>query len=76
VAWTSLPAGAPPREVLAKFISVEHRQAALNRFFQFYREHFDEIQLYPGMRELLFRLKEKGAKPILFTGGGHISTDL
>jgi pyrophosphatase PpaX len=61
-------------DVLAKFIPIEHKQAAFNRFFEYYRDHFHEIHFYPGMRELLFRLKETGAKLMLFTGGGHVST--
>jgi phosphoglycolate phosphatase/pyrophosphatase PpaX len=61
-------------EVLAKFIPIEKKQASFNRFYDYYRQHFSEIHFYPGIRELLFRLKEKGAKLMLFTGGGRVST--
>jgi len=61
-------------EVLAKFIPIEKKQAAFNRFYDYYRKHFSQIHFYPGIRELLFRLKENGAKLMLFTGGGRVST--
>jgi len=61
-------------EVLAKFISAEHKQAAFNRFFRYYRDHFAEVQLYTGVRELLLRLKARGLKLMIFTGGGRVST--
>jgi len=61
-------------EVMGKFIPSEKKQAAFNRFYSYYRDHFPEIRLYPGIRELLFRLKENGAKLMLFTGGGRVST--
>ena len=61
-------------DVIGKFIGSERKQAAFNRFFDYYREHFHEVRMYPGMQELLFRLKENGAKLMLFTGGGRIST--
>jgi HAD superfamily hydrolase (TIGR01509 family) len=61
-------------EVIGKFIGRDKKQAAFNRFFDYYRSHFDGIRMYPGMRELLVRLKEKSMKLMIFTGGGRIST--
>jgi pyrophosphatase PpaX len=66
--------GPAEKGVLSKFVSLEYKQAAFARFLKYYREHFDEIHLYPGMRELLVELKGKGAKLMLFTGGGNVST--
>jgi len=61
-------------EVMGQFIPSEKKQPAFNRFYSYYREHFSQIQLYPGIRELLFQLKEKSTKLMLFTGGGRVST--
>ena len=61
-------------DVIAKFIGPEKKQEAFNRFFDYYRTHFEEIRLYPGIRDLLLELKESGTKLMLFTGGGHLST--
>jgi len=66
--------GPAEMDVIAKFIDPEKKQEAFNRFFDYYRTHFGEIHFYPGMRELLLELKRKGAKLMLFTGGGHLST--
>ncbi|MCI0602353.1 HAD family hydrolase, partial [bacterium] len=66
--------GPAEMDVIAKFIPAEKKQEAFNRFFDYYRAHFGEIHLYPGIRELLFELKRNGAKLMLFTGGGHMST--
>ena len=66
--------GPAEKEVLGKFIHSNKKQAAFARFFEYYRSHFDEVQLYAGIRELLFELKARGAKLMLFTGGGNIST--
>ena len=71
--WIAAFGPAEP-EVLGKFISSQHKQAAFNRFFQYYRDHFSEIHFYPGIRELLFQLKAEGVKLMLFTGGGRVST--
>jgi len=66
--------GPAEKDVLAKFVPQENKQAAFLRFFNYYRDHFGEIHLYPGMSELLVELKAKGAKLMLFTGGGNVST--
>ena len=66
--------GPAEKDVLAKFVPPENKQAAFLRFFHYYRDHFEEIHFYPGMSELLLELKAKGAKLMLFTGGGNIST--
>ena len=66
--------GPAEKDVLAKFVPLEAKQAAFTRFFNYYRDHFGEIHLYPGMSELLVELKASGAKLMLFTGGGNIST--
>jgi pyrophosphatase PpaX len=61
-------------DVMGKFISSEVKQAAFNRFFDYYRSHITEIRMYPGIRDLLFLLKENGVKLMLFTGGGRVTT--
>jgi len=61
-------------DVLGVFIPADKKLKAFHRFYDYYRRHFPEIHLYPGIRELLIRLKEKSAKLMLFTGGGHVST--
>jgi pyrophosphatase PpaX len=66
--------GPAEKDVLAKFVPPENKQAAFARFFKYYREYFQRIHLYPGMRELLVELKANGAKLMLFTGGGNVST--
>ena len=66
--------GPAEMDVISKFIGPEKKQEAFNRFFDYYRTHFNEIHLYPGIRELLFELKRNGSKLMLFTGGGHVST--
>jgi phosphoglycolate phosphatase/pyrophosphatase PpaX len=57
-------------EVMAVFIDAKHKQEAYERFFRYYREHFHEIVLFPGMREIVERLHQNGAKLALFTGAG------
>jgi pyrophosphatase PpaX len=66
--------GPAEKDVIAKFIPERHKQAAFERFFQYYREHFQEFSLYSGMRDLLVELKGNGSKLMLFTGGGNVST--
>lgn len=66
--------GPAEADVIAKFIGPEKKLKAFNRFLAYYKEHFHEVQLYPGMRGLLDDLKANGAKLMLFTGGGHVST--
>jgi HAD superfamily hydrolase (TIGR01509 family) len=57
-------------EVMGVFISAENKAAAYNRFFQYYRDHFNEIALFPGMGELLQRIHDSGTRIALFTGAG------
>ena len=59
---------------MAKFIPREHTKAAFDRFYEYYRGHFHEIPLFPGIRELLVRLNSAGARMAIFTGGGLEST--
>jgi HAD superfamily hydrolase (TIGR01509 family) len=66
--------GPAEKDVIGKYVPLEHKQAAFRRFFEYYRNNFDRIGLYPGMRELLVELKANGAKLMLFTGGGNVST--
>jgi len=66
--------GPAEMDVIAKFIGPEKKLKAFHRFFEYYRDHFNQIQLYPGMRDLLDELKANGAKLMLFTGGGNVST--
>lgn len=58
-------------EVMGVFISAEHKTAAYDRFFQYYRDHFNEITLFPGMGELLQRIHDSGTRIALFTGAGR-----
>ena len=58
-------------EVMGVFISAEHKAAAYDRFFKYYRHHFHEIALFPGMRELLQRIHNGGTRIALFTGAGR-----
>ncbi len=58
-------------EVMGVFIPPERKGAAYDRFFQYYRDHFHEISLYPGMRDLLRRIHESGTQIALFTGAGR-----
>jgi phosphoglycolate phosphatase/pyrophosphatase PpaX len=57
-------------EVMGKFIDAKHKDEAYRRFFQYYRDHFKEISLYPGMRTILERLHKDNVKLALFTGAG------
>jgi HAD superfamily hydrolase (TIGR01509 family) len=57
-------------EVMGKFIDAKHKDEAYRRFFQYYRDHFTEISLYPGMRGILERLQQDSVKLALFTGAG------
>ena len=66
--------GPAEAEVMAKFIPREHTKAAFDRFYEYYRSHFNEIPLFPGIRELLVRLYSAGARMAIFTGGGLEST--
>ena len=66
--------GPAEKEVLGKFVPLEKKQAAFNRFFEYYSSHFEKVHLYPGVKELLSELKAAGAKLMLFTGGGNLST--
>ncbi len=57
-------------EVMGKFIAADNKIAAYQRFFQYYRDHFHQISLYPGMREILEKLHKDQVKLALFTGAG------
>jgi HAD superfamily hydrolase (TIGR01509 family) len=57
-------------EVMGVFIPAENKVAAYDRFFQYYRDHFNEIGLFPGMGELLQRIHNSGTRLALFTGAG------
>jgi HAD superfamily hydrolase (TIGR01509 family) len=61
-------------EVMATFVGEKYKQLAYNRFYAYYRDHFNEIELFPGLRPLLERLHEGGAQMSIFTGGGYEST--
>lgn len=58
-------------EVMGTFIPAENKAAAYDRFFQYYRDHFNEIALFPGMGELLQRIHASGIRIALFTGAGR-----
>lgn len=62
--------------VMARFIAEENVDEAYRRFYTYYQEHIAEIPLFPGIREILYRLKDLGIKIGLFTGGGRMSTEL
>lgn len=61
-------------DVIAVFAGQENKQAAFERFYSYYREHFHEIPLFPGIRPLLERLHGAGIPMAVFTGGGYEST--
>ena len=63
-------------EVMGKFIAADNKIAAYQRFFQYYRDHFHEISLYPGMREILEKLYKDKVKLALFTGAGKRRRDI
>jgi pyrophosphatase PpaX len=71
--WIAAFGPAEP-EVLAKFAGEQHKREAFHRFYHYYQEHFSEISLFPGAREMLQRLAETKAKIGLFTGAGETST--
>lgn len=58
-------------EVMGAFIPAENKAAAYDRFFKYYRDHFNEIALFPGMGELLQRIHASGIRIALFTGAGR-----
>jgi pyrophosphatase PpaX len=60
--------------VIGKFVSSEFTKPAYDRFYEYYRRHFYEIRLYPGIAGLLRRLSGAGVKLAIFTGGGLEST--
>ena len=57
-------------EVMGVFIPAENKAAAYDRFFQYYRDHFNEIALFPGMGEVLQQIHDSGSRIALFTGAG------
>jgi HAD superfamily hydrolase (TIGR01549 family) len=61
-------------EVMAHFIPVSRKREAYSRFIAYYKEHFDEIALFPEVTGMLAGAKDRGAKIGLFTGGGIEST--
>ncbi|MCI0445501.1 HAD-IA family hydrolase [bacterium] len=69
-AWFEAFGPAEP-EVMGVFIPAEHKAGAYDRFFQYYRDHFHEIALFPGVRELLQRIHDSGSRIALFTGAGR-----
>lgn len=58
-------------EVMGAFIPAQHKAEAYDRFFKYYRDHFYEINLFPGMGELLHRIHDSGTRIALFTGAGR-----
>jgi HAD superfamily hydrolase (TIGR01549 family) len=63
-------------EVISKFIPVANKREATDRFFRCYKERSADVHLFPGIMDVLKRLKESGCKIGLFTGGGRESTRL
>jgi phosphoglycolate phosphatase/pyrophosphatase PpaX len=57
-------------EVMGVFIEAKHKQEAYERFFRYYRDHFREISLFSGMRQVIEKLHQNGVKLALFTGAG------
>lgn len=60
--------------VMATFVGEQHKLAAFERFYRYYRDHFSEVPLFPGIRELLERLQAASVRMAVFTGGGYEST--
>ena len=68
--------GPDEQEVIGKFIPSEKKEEAFKRFCSYYNQHLDQIRLFEGMKFVLEKLKHKGAKLAIFTGGGSESTTL
>ena len=71
--WVDAFGPAEP-EVIGKFIPADKKQEAFQRFLDYYQNHFHEIGLFPGIREILHEAHDSGVKLGLFTGGGLTST--
>jgi HAD superfamily hydrolase (TIGR01509 family) len=71
--WVAAFGPAEP-EVIGNFIPADKKQEAFQRFLHYYQEHFHEIGLFAGIREILHQAHDSGVKLGLFTGGGLTST--
>jgi HAD superfamily hydrolase (TIGR01509 family) len=68
--------GPPEEGALLAIVDEGQIQPVMEEYLRFYRGHHKELaRLYPGMKELLSALKDRGIKLALFTGKGiHTTT--
>jgi pyrophosphatase PpaX len=63
--------GPPEREVLGHFVPADRKEDAYRRFLRYYKAHYDEVPVFPGMKEVLEGIRESRTKLALFTGAGR-----
>ncbi len=69
--------GPPESGALQTMLGYENIEVILEEYHKFYEEKHNELAtLYPGIREILKFIKDKGIIVALFTGKGRLSTDI
>ena len=67
--------GPPEEGALLQIVEEGEIQGVMEDYLQFYRGHHKELaRLYPGIKELLAYLRNRGIKLALFTGKGTHTT--
>jgi len=67
--------GPADQEIIADWVGPEHAAEAVARLYASYERRFRGLGPFPGMVELIRRLREAGRRTALFTGRGRPSTD-
>lgn len=68
--------GGPPQRFFEETISdPSHSAAALARLVDYFHEHWDLIQPFPGAADLLEHLQKSGVKVGIWTGRDRVSTE-
>ncbi|MGA7161009.1 MAG: HAD-IA family hydrolase [Bacteroidota bacterium] len=69
--------GPPEEEAVQNMIGAQHIKSAMDEYYHFYQErHNDLAWLYPGIKEVLDFVKQKGIIVALFTGKGRRTTEI
>ena len=69
--------GPPEQEAVEKMIGPSHIEDAMTEYYRFYLERHNELAaIYPGIKELLEFVRNKGLLVALFTGKGQRTTEI
>ncbi len=69
--------GPPEDSVVEKLAGALQKEDALADFYRFYQDNHDHlVQLFPGILEIIYLLREKGITQTLFTSKNRFSAEI